>query len=280
MPNRARAGYKCVSALEGPGSAACRLFGVFQHPPQRSTFRGDHACLVHLISIHTLLAHAHTDAAMSHICSAMSLGQETTRRTLHDRTNVCTLHAGTILSFCYVLRRAQPRLISANFVCVILAGSSNCRTKPQVLLVRQCRMLQMRRAQPGFESWRPHPRKPVQPEGLHDDLAATVAPVLPSSPPPLPLLVMLLLIDVSQRAAHDSSSPANAGLRTVCARTVPRPLCSPQHAHTLAPAVSRFSLESLVLSACLCRVCIVVCLCLYVPICRGCHLRSSSLWDT
>ena len=74
---------------------------------------------------------------------------------LHDRTNVRTLHTGTTLSFCicYVLRRAQPRLISANFVCVILAGSSICRTKPQVLLVCGSRMMLMRRDRPGFESW-------------------------------------------------------------------------------------------------------------------------------
>ena len=79
-------------------------------------------------------------------CTRLQTQHKSLRQTCHMITSV---YAAFII--CHQFRRAQPRLTSATFVCVILAGSSLCRSKT-LIWVSRCIVLCVRKARPGRPS--------------------------------------------------------------------------------------------------------------------------------
>ena len=135
-PGHSRELIKCIIHKHENTLAQPISCGLRRHHPLsialdagvRTSCSGDHACYLH----HTCLKHAahtplHADTAAALTCMCPL---RCTYRTSHDHMIARMWHVSLApsLSNCRLIRRAQPRLTSAIFVCVILAGTSVRRT--------------------------------------------------------------------------------------------------------------------------------------------------------
>ena len=114
-----------------PGPGLC----ASAHPTLLSTllrpaFKGDDACCALLAHLkHTAHASLHAGTAHSTHLHVLVEPHAPHSHDQHDRLHVSvSLPWPSLSCICRLFRRAQPRLTSAILACVILAGSSICRT--------------------------------------------------------------------------------------------------------------------------------------------------------